>query len=435
MDNTSLNTVQFMCDNMSQNTLHPMSDNMSHNTLHPTSDNMSQNTLHPTSDKTSGSLNRSNSCQRCAAVFMLPRSLTVHMQAVHGQTADSHTPAASKRHNIISAGAKQTGSNLGRCSPQATDDHIDDFMMSADHFAIKLEPPWSMKEEPHDEPSAVYSTVQPMSDNTAGLLLTLYASHVCHHCFDTFVLFSSLELHLATFHGETLHDLLSTNCADKCYSVGYHHADRNENVGNCNNKRAVKGRKEKVEGGDSNKTDQGDMWITLRHRGTCGSGGHVDHSMAQGDMWITLRHRRTCGPGGHVDQGDMWTRGTCGPGGHVDQGDMWIRRTCGSGGHVDQEDMWIRRTCGSGGHVDHSKAQGDMWIRRTCGSGGHVDQENMWIRRTCGSGGHVDQEDMWTRGTCGPGGHVDQGDMWTRRTCGFVFCLVLAGTTFNKILC
>ncbi|KAL8571396.1 hypothetical protein ACOMHN_061639 [Nucella lapillus] len=31
----------------------------------------------------------------------------------------------------------------------------------------ELEPPWSMKEEPQDEPSAVYSTVQPMSDNTS----------------------------------------------------------------------------------------------------------------------------------------------------------------------------------------------------------------------------------------------------------------------------
>ncbi|KAL8571395.1 hypothetical protein ACOMHN_061638 [Nucella lapillus] len=255
-DNTTLSTVQPMSDDTSQNTLQPMSDNMSHNTLQPMSDNMSHNTLQPMSDKTSGSLNRSNTCQRCAAVFMLPRSLTVHMQAVHGQTANSHTPAASKRHNVIPAGAKQkTVSQLERCSSQGAGDLRDDFMTSADHFAIKLEPPWSMKEESHDEPSAVYSTAQPMSDNTSPSLLSHNTSHVCQRCSATFVLFSSLELHMVTFHGETLHGLFLMYSAYHCYGLGYYQGSKTENVGDYTEK-AVKRRKEKAEDNDTDRADQ-----------------------------------------------------------------------------------------------------------------------------------------------------------------------------------
>ncbi|KAL8594193.1 hypothetical protein ACOMHN_030087 [Nucella lapillus] len=81
----------------------------------------------------------------------------------------------------------------------------------------KLEPLRSVKEEPQDESPAVYSTVQPMSDNTSGsLLLSLNTSHVCQRCSATFVLFSSLELHTATFHGETLYDLLPVFSTSAC---------------------------------------------------------------------------------------------------------------------------------------------------------------------------------------------------------------------------
>ncbi|KAL8614797.1 hypothetical protein ACOMHN_065577 [Nucella lapillus] len=66
---------------------------------------------------------------------------------------------------------------------------------------VKLELPWSIEEEPQDQPSAVYSTVQPMSDNTSGSLLSLNTSHACQRCSAVFKLFSSLRVHLETFHG------------------------------------------------------------------------------------------------------------------------------------------------------------------------------------------------------------------------------------------
>ncbi|KAL8608024.1 hypothetical protein ACOMHN_023840 [Nucella lapillus] len=173
--------------------------------VHSNNTSGSPNTVQPVPNK-AGSLNRSNSCQRCAAVFMLPRSLTVHMQTVHGETDRTKLPAASKRREDTGEDAKQTPSELGRSSPQGSDNSREEFTMSPHNFTIKLEPTWSEDEE-QDEPSAVYSTVQPLSDNTSGSLLSLnITSHVCPHCLDSFVLFSSLELHMATFHGETLRD-------------------------------------------------------------------------------------------------------------------------------------------------------------------------------------------------------------------------------------
>ncbi|KAL8589786.1 hypothetical protein ACOMHN_020789 [Nucella lapillus] len=77
-----------------------------------------------------------------------------------------------------------------------------------DDIVVKLELPWSIKEEPQDEPSAVYSTVQPMSDNTAESPLSLNTSHVCQRCSAVFTLSGSLEVHMETFHGETKHSAL-----------------------------------------------------------------------------------------------------------------------------------------------------------------------------------------------------------------------------------
>ncbi|KAL8564126.1 hypothetical protein ACOMHN_035731 [Nucella lapillus] len=158
----------------------------------------------PMSDDASDSPLSSRSspvCWHCSAVFISFSCLQAHLQAFHGETLHSGLPVASRRHD----------------STCENDDQM-------------VEPPASIKAEPQDEPSAVYSTVQPMSDNTSGSLLSIYASHVCHRCFDTFVLFSSLELHLATFHGETLHDLLSMYSAYNCYGAGFHHGSSMENA-------------------------------------------------------------------------------------------------------------------------------------------------------------------------------------------------------------
>ncbi|KAL8618505.1 hypothetical protein ACOMHN_000650 [Nucella lapillus] len=131
--------------------------------------------------------------------------------------------------------------------------------MDAAYMLLTLkeqESPWSMKEEPQDQPSAVYSTVQPMSDNTSGSLLSHNASQVCQRCSATFVLFSSLELHMVTFHGETLHDSAPLHSGDnKRHDVGYDHGSKTENAGDRDNQKAVKRRKEKVEDGDTDRTD------------------------------------------------------------------------------------------------------------------------------------------------------------------------------------
>ena len=61
-----------------------------------------------------------------------------------------------------------------------------------------------MEEDSPDQPSAVYSPAQPMSDNTSWSLLSLKRGRVCHCCSAAFVLVSSLELHLASVHGESM---------------------------------------------------------------------------------------------------------------------------------------------------------------------------------------------------------------------------------------
>ncbi|KAL8564694.1 hypothetical protein ACOMHN_004187 [Nucella lapillus] len=172
-------------------------------------------TAQPMSDNTSGpllSLNTGHACQRCSAVFMVSGSLEVHLETFHGETLPSELPVAS---------------GLQDSASDDTDE--------------KLEPPWSMKEEPQDEPPAVYSTVQPMSDNTSGSLLSLNTSHVCQRCSATFVLFSSLELHMVTLHGEIyiliFFPLYSTS---RWYYVGYHCCHKIENVGKYNKKKGVK---------------------------------------------------------------------------------------------------------------------------------------------------------------------------------------------------
>ncbi|KAL8568913.1 hypothetical protein ACOMHN_017085 [Nucella lapillus] len=121
------------------------------------------------------------------------------------------------------------------------------------NVVVKLEPAWSMKEEPQDEPSAVYSTVQPMSDNTSGSLSSLNSSHVCQHCFATFVLFSSLELHMATFHGETLHKAFPVLSPSNC-DVGCQFDDETDLLGVYGNKTAARERRRK--GNDSDRTDK-----------------------------------------------------------------------------------------------------------------------------------------------------------------------------------
>ncbi|KAL8613417.1 hypothetical protein ACOMHN_057137 [Nucella lapillus] len=108
-------------------------------------------TVQPLSDNTSGlllKLNTSHACQHCSAVFMLSSSLKVHLETFHGKTLHSELPVASRLHDSASESTE-----------------------------MKPEPPWSVKEEPQDQPSAVYSTVQPLSDNTESLP-SLNTSHV-----------------------------------------------------------------------------------------------------------------------------------------------------------------------------------------------------------------------------------------------------------------
>ncbi|KAL8568914.1 hypothetical protein ACOMHN_017086 [Nucella lapillus] len=121
------------------------------------------------------------------------------------------------------------------------------------NVVVKLEPAWSMKEEPQDEPPAVYSTVQPMSDNTSGSLPSLNSSHVCQRCFATFILFSSLELHMATFHGETLHKAFPVLSPSNC-DVGCQFDDETDLLGVYGNKTAARERRRK--GNDSDRTDK-----------------------------------------------------------------------------------------------------------------------------------------------------------------------------------
>ncbi|KAL8571393.1 hypothetical protein ACOMHN_061636 [Nucella lapillus] len=190
-------------------------------------------TVQPMSDNTSPSLlslNTSHACQRCSAVFMVSSSLEVHKETFHGETLHSESPVASRLQDSASKNTKKLPSGEEKFSAQMTDNLRGDFVSSSEDFVVKLEPPWSMKEEPQDEPSAVYSTVQPMSDNTSPSLLSLNTSHVCQCCFATFILFSSLELHMATLHGEALHDSFPMYAAYVSYGVGYHQDSKAENA-------------------------------------------------------------------------------------------------------------------------------------------------------------------------------------------------------------
>ncbi|KAL8571394.1 hypothetical protein ACOMHN_061637 [Nucella lapillus] len=216
-------------------------------------------TVQPMFDNTSGSLlslNTSQACQHCSAVFKLSRSLQVHLETFHGETLHSELPVASRLQDSASDKTDTTPSGQERLSPPITDHPREDSVASSKDFVIKLEPPWSMKEEPHDEPSAVYSTVQPMSDNTSPSLLSHNTSHVCQRCSATFVLFSSLELHLATFHGETPHGLFLFHSTNNGHNVGYRHGSEIENVSNGTSEKAVKGREEKTADSDPDRTGQ-----------------------------------------------------------------------------------------------------------------------------------------------------------------------------------
>ncbi|KAL8623406.1 hypothetical protein ACOMHN_063716 [Nucella lapillus] len=189
-------------------------------------------TVQPMSDNTSGSLlslNTSQACQHCSAVFMVSGSLQVHMETFHGETLHSELPVASRLQDSASDNTDKMPIGQERFSAQVKDNCREN---SAKNFSIKLEPAWSVKAEPQDEPSAVYSTVQPMSDNTSGSLLSLNTSHVCQRCFASFVLFSSLELHLATFHGESPHGFLVYS-GNNGVDVGYHHGSKVENGAAC----------------------------------------------------------------------------------------------------------------------------------------------------------------------------------------------------------
>ncbi|KAL8603215.1 hypothetical protein ACOMHN_025230 [Nucella lapillus] len=191
-------------------------------------------TVQPMADNTSGSLlsqNTSHTCQRCSAVFMLSSSLQLHLEVFHRETLHSELSVASRLQDSASENTVKMPSGQERSSTPMTEDSRADCATPSQDFVIKLEPAWSMKEEPQDQPSTVYNTVQPMSDNTSGSLLSLNTSHVCQRCSATFVLFSSLELHMVTLHGETLHDFLPMYSA--CYSVGYCHDSNTESVGNC----------------------------------------------------------------------------------------------------------------------------------------------------------------------------------------------------------
>ncbi|KAL8594190.1 hypothetical protein ACOMHN_030084 [Nucella lapillus] len=99
-----------------------------------------------------------------------------------------------------------------------------EFTHETDSIVVKLELPWSVKEEPqdHDLPSALFSTVQPLSDSTSESLL---ADHVCQRCSAVFMLSSSLEVHMQTFHAEALHtdssatsSLSETSCGERLKS-------------------------------------------------------------------------------------------------------------------------------------------------------------------------------------------------------------------------
>ncbi|KAL8620837.1 hypothetical protein ACOMHN_033234 [Nucella lapillus] len=241
-------------------------------------------TEQPMSDYTSESLlslNTSHACQHCSAVFMLSSSLEVHLETFHGKTLHSELPVASRLQNSASDNTNKTPSGQERFSAQMTDRSRDDSVTSATDFVIKLEPVWSMEKEPQDEPSAVYSTVQPMSDNTSGSLLSLNTSHVCQRCSATFVLFSSLELHMVTFHGETSHSFFPVYSAYS-YSVGYHHGSETEKLGNYNSQKTVKGRKETVEDNDTDRTDLGKKNRKHTRAGVRGRGGVCNNNDNKG---------------------------------------------------------------------------------------------------------------------------------------------------------
>ncbi|KAL8589784.1 hypothetical protein ACOMHN_020787 [Nucella lapillus] len=200
-----------------------------YNTVQPMTDNTAESPL---------SLNTSHVCQRCSAVFTLSGSLEVHMETFHGETMHSALPVASAGGNTDKMPRGQEG--------YSTYDSTEKSVTSSPDFVIKLETPWSMKEGEN----------QPMSDNTAGSPLSLNTGHACQRCSATFVLFSTLELHMVTFHGETLHDLFPMYCAYSCSGVGSCRGKNTENVGNHSNQKAVKRRKKKVEDKDADRTDQ-----------------------------------------------------------------------------------------------------------------------------------------------------------------------------------
>ncbi|KAL8620938.1 hypothetical protein ACOMHN_044085 [Nucella lapillus] len=194
-------------------------------------------TVQPMSDSKPGSLPPLNAshawqhrhaCPHCSAVFMLTSSLQIHLETFHGGMLKTELPEPLKLHDSAQENTtdkKPSGQEI--VATQVKDESRDDCATSSNVLVIKLEPPWSMKEEQQDQPS---STAQPMSDNTSGSLLSLNASHVCQRCSATFVLFSSLGLHMVTFHGEALHDSFPMYFTYKCYSDGYHHGSNAEDT-------------------------------------------------------------------------------------------------------------------------------------------------------------------------------------------------------------
>ncbi|KAL8558640.1 hypothetical protein ACOMHN_022563 [Nucella lapillus] len=196
-------------------------------------------------------------CQRCSAVFLLPSSLQVHLQSFHGEGACAGSPVGSSPPHVCDN--NNTDKVQGEHGTLWADTEGLKSADTPEGFVIKLEPPWSVKEEPQDEPSAVYSTAQPMSDNTSGSLLSLNTtSHVCQRCSATFILFSGLELHMVTFHGESLHDLCPAFSAYDCGGVEDHNDDVSaEKVADSGKGTALDRRGE--EGGDDDLGDKTEL--------------------------------------------------------------------------------------------------------------------------------------------------------------------------------
>ncbi|XP_076437056.1 uncharacterized protein LOC143276448 [Babylonia areolata] len=124
---------------------------------------------------------------------------------------------------------------------QTTDEMRQHSRNLQEDFIIKLELPWSLKEEPLVSP--VSGTSQSELDNAPGSPLPRNGSHVCQHCSAAFVLHSSLELHVASFH--SLPVFFSSDQGNQ----------GTKKLDNPGRKRAGKGRKDRVKDTCSDKAE------------------------------------------------------------------------------------------------------------------------------------------------------------------------------------